>query len=69
MGSEDFSYYLDHVPGAFVRFGARDPEWEPIPLHSPAFDIDEKVLAVGARYFAHLARVAHAQAGSGADGV
>jgi len=61
MGSEDFAFYLDHVRGAFVRFGAREPDWEPIPLHSPAFDIDEKVLAVGACFYDRVARVAHEQ--------
>ena len=61
MGSEDFAYYLDHVRGAFVRFGARPPGWEPIPLHSPAFDIDEKVLAVGTRFYDRVARLAHEQ--------
>ena len=56
MGSEDFSYYLKHIPGCYVRFGAR-PETQPyVPLHSPAFDIDEDVLSVGAAFFA---RVAH----------
>jgi amidohydrolase len=61
MGSEDFSFYLERVPGAFVRFGARHPDWEPIPLHSPAFDVDERVLGVGALFFDRLARLAHAQ--------
>jgi hippurate hydrolase len=61
MGSEDFAYYLDHVRGAFVRFGARPPDWEPIPLHSPRFDIDEKVLAIGAAFYDHVARLAHDQ--------
>lgn len=61
MGSEDFAYYLEQVRGAFVRFGARSPDWEPIPLHSPAFDIDEKVLAVGARFYDRVARLAHDQ--------
>jgi len=61
MGSEDFAYYLDHVPGCFVRFGARDPEWEAVPLHSPAFDIDERVLTVGAGYFDRVVRLAHEQ--------
>ena len=36
MGSEDFSFYLEHVPGAFVRYGARHPDWEAIPLHRPS---------------------------------
>jgi len=56
MGSEDFSYYLDHVPGCYVRFGARSAEQEYIPLHSPSFDIDENVLAVGAHYFYQIAQ-------------
>jgi len=69
MGSEDFAYYLEHVRGAFVRFGARDPDWEPIPLHSPAFDVDEKVLAVGARFYDRVARVALDQLGGPGSGV
>lgn len=56
MGSEDFSYYLQHVPGAFFRFGARQPDWEPMPLHSPRFDIDEAVLPIGAEFFDAIAR-------------
>jgi hippurate hydrolase len=59
MGSEDFSFYLMERPGCFVRFGARHPDWEPIPLHSPAFDIDENVLGIGARFLDRVARVAH----------
>jgi hippurate hydrolase len=56
LGSEDFSYYLNEIPGCFVRFGARDPDWEPVPLHSPGFDIDERVLPMGARFFEQVAR-------------
>ncbi len=56
MGSEDFSYYLEKVPGCFVRFGARPAGWEPIPLHNPAFDVDEDVLKVGAAFFDAVAR-------------
>ena len=65
MGSEDFSYYLQHVPGAFFRFGARRPDWEPIPLHSPRFDIDEAVLPIGAEFFDAVARAALRHYGSG----
>ncbi|MBE9548224.1 MAG: amidohydrolase [Proteobacteria bacterium] len=61
MGSEDFAYYLGNVRGAFVRFGARATDWEPVPLHNPAFDIDEKVLAIGANFYNRVARLAHAQ--------
>lgn len=62
MGSEDFAYYLERVPGCFVRFGARQADWEPIPLHSPAFDIDERVLAIGAQFFDRVARLSYSQA-------
>lgn len=59
MGSEDFAFYLEKGRGCFVRFGARHPDWEPLPLHSPAFDIDERVLGIAARFYDRVARVAH----------
>jgi len=58
MGSEDFSYYLQKIPGCYVRFGARKAEQQYIPLHSPAFDIDEDVLRIGAAFFDEVAREA-----------
>lgn len=56
MGSEDFAYYLQEIPGCYVRFGARREGWENIPLHSPAFDFDEAVLPIGAAFFDQVAR-------------
>ncbi len=64
MGSEDFSYYLHDIPGCYVRFGARPEEHEYIPLHSPAFDIDEQVLKVGAAFFDGVIREATRQHGA-----
>ena len=58
MGSEDFSYFLQKMPGCYVRFGARIEEKEYLPLHSPAFDLDEEVLKVGAAFFDEVAREA-----------
>lgn len=55
MGSEDFSFYLQQMPGCYVRFGARRTDSEFVPLHSPSFDIDEDVLALGAAFFAQIA--------------
>ncbi len=69
MGSEDFAFYLQRVRGAFARFGARHPDWDPIPLHSPAFDIDERVLDIGALFFDRLARNAHERVGELNDAV
>jgi hippurate hydrolase len=56
MGGEDFSYYLQKVPGCYLRFGARGEGREYVPLHSSSFDIDEAVLRVGAACFDQLVR-------------
>ena len=42
MGGEDFAYFLQKVPGAFLFFGMGDGM--EYPHHHPAFDIDEKAL-------------------------
>ena len=46
MGSEDFAWYLEHVPGALVRLGV-GRDGEPVDLHSPTFDLDEAALEHG----------------------
>jgi hippurate hydrolase len=58
MGGEDFSCYLEKVPGCYVRFGAQLPGRENYPAHSSKFDFDEKALAVGAAYYHAVARAA-----------
>ncbi len=58
MGGEDFSYYLEHVPGCYVRFGAQVPGKESFPAHSSGFDFDEAALGYGAAYLAAIAQVA-----------
>lgn len=68
MGAEDFSYYLEKIPGAYVRFGSQVPGREGYPAHSSKFDFDEEALAVGAAYYAAVAKIAggrlHKQAAS-----
>ena len=49
MGSEDFAFYLDHVPGAMFRLGCASDKVGQSPLHSPSFDVDEEALRIGAR--------------------
>jgi hippurate hydrolase len=56
MGSEDFAFFLQQFPGSYVRLGARPPGTDYIPLHSPMFDIDERVLSIGAEYFDRVVR-------------
>jgi len=56
LGGEDFAYYLQQVPGCFVRFGAAKEGHDKISSHSPAFDFNEDVLRVGAAYLSELVR-------------
>jgi amidohydrolase len=55
MGSEDFAFYLDHVPGAMVRLGTASHRYGRSGLHTPYFDIDERALTNGARILARAA--------------
>lgn len=56
LGGEDFSAYLTEAPGCLVRIGVASPGVKPWPsLHSPQFDIDERVLTLGARILARSA--------------
>lgn len=55
MGSEDFAFYLQHVPGAMIRVGCRGADRGGSPLHSATFDVDEEAIRHGARIVAHAA--------------
>ncbi|QYC41093.1 putative hydrolase YxeP [Nonomuraea coxensis DSM 45129] len=58
MGSEDFSYVLERVPGAFVFLGACPPGMDPATApynHSPEARFDDAVLPDGAALYATLA--------------
>jgi amidohydrolase len=46
MGSEDFSIYLEQIPGAMIRLGSGRTDRE-ADLHSASFDIDEDALEPG----------------------
>jgi hippurate hydrolase len=54
LGSEDFSFYQQHVEGCMVRFGAAGTAAFS-PAHSGTFDFDEQVLAVGAEWLCRVA--------------
>jgi amidohydrolase len=52
MGAEDFAYYCEVVPSAFVQIGARNPEGgASFPHHHPRFTIDERCLGIGLRFY------------------
>jgi amidohydrolase len=48
-GGEDFSWYLEELPGAMARLGVWSGEGPQFDLHQPNFDIDERALAIGVR--------------------
>jgi len=53
MGGEDFAYFLQEAPGAFLFLGAGGDDF--YPHHHPAFDVDEKALPLGTLLMASLA--------------
>ncbi|KAJ6721824.1 PEPTIDASE M20 FAMILY MEMBER [Salix viminalis] len=56
MGSEDFAFYLENVPGSFLFLGIRNERIGSIyQPHSPYFTIDEDVFPVGASIYAAFA--------------
>ena len=48
-GGEDFSWYLEEIPGAMARLGVWSGQGTQLDLHQPNFDIDERALATGVR--------------------
>jgi amidohydrolase len=52
MGSEDFSFMLRRVPGAYIIMGNGNTA----PLHHPAYDFNDEALPYGVAYWSELAR-------------
>ncbi|MEV5733001.1 amidohydrolase [Streptomyces sp. NPDC052292] len=52
LGGEDFSWYLENVPGAMARLGVRAPGDRTVrDLHQGDFDADEYAIKVGVEMF------------------
>ncbi|WP_103533505.1 amidohydrolase [Streptomyces sp. SM11] len=52
LGGEDFSWYLEQVPGAMARLGVRTPgDTRGLDLHRGNFDVDEEAITVGVELF------------------
>lgn len=54
MGGEDFAYFLQASPGAYIALGQGKTDKDP-GLHSPHYDFNDEVLPVGAAYWVRLA--------------
>ncbi|MGW0910591.1 M20 family metallopeptidase [Streptomyces sp. NPDC002784] len=58
LGGEDFSWYLEHVPGAMARLGVRTPGERTVrDLHQGDFDVDEHAITVGVELFTAAALI------------
>ncbi len=56
LGAEDFSVYLEHIPGAMFRLGVGYPERIiNHPLHHPEFEVDESAIVTGVVTMAYAA--------------
>ncbi|MEU1867251.1 amidohydrolase [Streptomyces gardneri] len=52
LGGEDFSWYLEHVPGAMARLGVRTPgDTRVRDLHAGDFDVDESCIEAAVELF------------------
>jgi hippurate hydrolase len=63
MGSEDFAFMLEKVPGCYVFIGNGDGDHRaighgmgPCHLHNPCYDFNDHLLPIGASYWVHLAQ-------------
>jgi amidohydrolase len=59
-GGEDFSWYLEEIPGAMARLGVWSGEGPQLDLHQPTFDLDERALAIGVRVMVNIVEQAAA---------
>ena len=55
LGAEDFSVYLDKVPGCMFRLGVGHKDKTNYPLHHPKFEVDEDAIVVGVVTMAYAA--------------
>ena len=53
MASEDFSYMLERVPGAYIQIGNGDGEGA-CEVHNPGYDFNDGALPFGAALFSRL---------------
>jgi amidohydrolase len=57
MGGEDFSEFLQAVPGCFIAVGSRNASKGLVHgHHHPRFDVDERCLEIGTELLVRLTR-------------
>ena len=53
-GGEDFSWYLEHVPGSMVRLGCWSGDGDMHDLHQGDLVVDERAIGVGIKLFSSV---------------
>ena len=53
MGSEDFAYMLEELPGSYLLIGNGEGEGSCM-VHNPGFDFNDRCLGIGSRYWVRL---------------
>ncbi len=63
MGSEDFAFMLEKVPGCYIFLGNGDGSHRlsghglgPCDLHNPSYDFNDSLLPIGSNYWVQLAK-------------
>jgi amidohydrolase len=56
LGGEDFSYFLEKIPGAIFFLGTHDPTQgtDPVSSHDPKYNPDERSIRIGMKIMAHV---------------
>lgn len=54
LSAEDFAWYSQDMKACFYRLGTGFIHKENYSVHHPKFDIDERAIAIGAKFFAYL---------------
>jgi amidohydrolase len=57
MGAEDFSYMLQERPGCYIWLGQGDAEHQAM-VHNTQYDFNDRILPIGASYWAQLVETA-----------
>ena len=55
LGSEDFAYYQEEIPGAMFMLGCKNEDCETGSLHSSVLNIDEEALMYGIKIYTNIA--------------
>jgi hippurate hydrolase len=54
MGSEDFAWMADAIPGCYVVIGNGVGEWGGCMVHNPKYDFNDGIISLGASYWVKL---------------